>query len=80
MADPPYGFRQVCSAAKAYKGALVQGDYARCTHVIQLIRDDNGLATNVSFVNAMNYFALINSFDFTCGAGFGSNQLNISKC
>ena len=77
--DPPYGFRQVCSASKAYKSMLMNGDYMRCVHVIELIRNDDGTATNVSFINAMNYIALINSFDFTCGAGFGIFA-NIANC
>jgi hypothetical protein len=68
--DPPYGFRQVCSANKAFKSALML-DYLQCVRVIELIRNDDGTATNVSLINAMNYMALINSFDFTCGAGFG---------
>jgi hypothetical protein len=72
MSDPPHGFRYVCSANKAYKSVLMtNNDYMTCVKTIQLISNDDGTATNVSLGNAMNYMALINSFDFTCGAGFG---------
>lgn len=79
MSDPPYGFRHVCGANKAYKSQLMS-DYLRCVKVIELVRNDDGTASNVSLINAMNYIAVINSFDFTCGAGFGSiKNKNLKK-
>uniref|UniRef100_A0A7E4WA44 DUF19 domain-containing protein n=1 Tax=Panagrellus redivivus TaxID=6233 RepID=A0A7E4WA44_PANRE len=70
MNDVPHGFRSVCSAVKAYKKVL-NFDYLRCVNVVELIRNDDGTASNVSLPQAIQYIGFINHFDFTCGAGFG---------
>lgn len=70
MSDPPTGLRTVCSAAQQFKNVLAR-DYERCMRPLELMRNDDGTATNVTRTMAYNYFSAMTGFDFTCGVGFG---------